>query len=945
MANLSASQKAFVRRMTDGEEFERHGVDLLVRQQRFEFFDELVIAGLFDPVRNPRPVASDKEGYFRIPYWHILDYLKASAERAGDLNDTTLAEKVMKVVRAVSRAPIADGKLADNYHTTRVFVEILGLVPTRAVSLEDIELIPLWLGGRFDRRMVGHALAAGTLERFIESKEAADWAKACRIVYHATAIQWSDEKVLGKGRQRPESVVDDYWLKDLIGKHAIKLGCVAGKAAAIVLLERAKEAYSQDIDRNSSWLLRPAIEKHEQNHAWGGISNIVVDGLRDVLLSWVETDRVSAKEFVSSLLEDDAQIARRVAIHVIDEKFVTFRDVIPDFLAHAFSDFGHLHETYRLLQSHFHEFTPDEQKMTLKAIRSILVSGENQSVRQRRTQRIWLSAIQNRGSIEADAWFTELQGDPSLKGMSSHPDFHSYTETFSGFGNSPYTVQQLLAFTDGDVLIDALNAFEPTSHFWDSPTIRALTDMLVDAVVARPELFLTKLPLFKEAKRPYQYGVISGLKKVWDDEEKRKGVDWGIAWPILLDFFAVLIKPDEFWNEVVIQDKDLSPNRDWIPPLISEFIHSGTRDDKTAFDNHLLMRAWRIVQILVNRTPATMKADTKEAMTSAINSSKGKALEAMINCALRRCRVRHKDTGAHDDEWIAMQPFFDAEIAKCRDDNFEFSTLAGAYFNQFRYLNADWTTQNFSAIFPLEFPANCLSALDGLAFSPPTVIAYENLSQHGVLSWVLRQETAGSRARKFILQRIALAYLWDKEPLNGSYLGALFDVAHEADLVEIASYFWSVGSQKLEPAQIEKILTFWLRCVEWSDGPEKAPASLLSTLAMLSCYLSVIGPREQLLLEAVACSVAGNHHNAHYFLDALNKFAPDYPEAICNVFGMMLSTYKPTYDFQDRIKGIVTILSKQKSTRPQALMFANQLSEGMPEMLQLYKILADTSPW
>lgn len=944
MPSLSASQKAFVRRMTDGEEFERHGVDLLVKQQRFEFFDELALAGLFDPARNPRPVAADKEGYFRIPYWHILDYLKASAERAGDLDDTTLAEKVMQVVRAVSRAPIADGKLADNYHTTRVFVEILGLVPTRAVSVEDIELIPLWLGGQFDRRMVGHALANGTLERFVGSKEAADWAKACRIIYHATAIQWSNEKGLGKGHQRPESLVDDYWLKDLISKHAAKLGCVAGKAGATLFLERTKEVYSQDLDRSASWLLRPAIEKHEQNHAWDGITNIVIDGLRDVLLSWAEIDEIPAKEFVSGLLEDEAQIVGRIAIHVVDEKFAAFRDVIPSFLTRAFSDFGHLHETYRLLQSHFHEFTPDEKKITLKAIRSILVSGENQFVRQRRTQRIWLSAIQNRGSIEADAWFTELQADPSLKGMSPHPDFHSYTETFSGFGNSPYNVQQLLAFTDGDVLIDALNAFEPTSHFWDSPTIHALTDMLVDAVVASPELFLTKLPLFKKAKRPYQYAVISGLKKVWDDEGKRKGLDWRIAWPIILDFFAVLIKPDEFWNEIVIQDKDLSPNRDWIPPLISQLIHAGTRDDKTAFDDRLLIQAWGIIQILVNRTPANIKADTKEAMTSAINSSKGKALEAMINCALRRCRVRHKDTGAHDDEWIAMQPFFDAEIIRCRNENFEFSTLAGAYFNQFHYLNADWTNQNFSAIFPLEFPANCLCALDGLAFSPPTVIAYENLSQHGVLAWVLRQEMSGSRARKFVLQRIALAYLWDKEPLNGSLLGALFDVEHEADLVEIASYFWSVSNQKLEPAQIEKILAFWRRCVEWSDSPEKAPASLLSTLASLSCYLSVIGPREHALLEAVACSVAVNHYNAHYFLDALNKFAPDYPEAICNVFGLMLSTYKPTYDFQERIKGIVTILSKYKSTRPQALMFANQLSEGMPQMLQLYKDLADTPP-
>jgi hypothetical protein len=943
MPELSASQRDFVKRMTEGEDFERHGVDLLVKQKRFEFFDAIAQAGLFDPARNPRPVPADKEEYYRVPYWSVLDYLKASAKHASEVNDSALAEKVMSVVRTVSRAPVADGKLADNYHTTSVFMEILGLVPTRAVSLADIELIPLWLGGRFDRGIVGHVLAATTLDRFVGSDDAADWDKACRILYHATAIQWSGEKVRGKGRQKPESVVDDYWLKDIIGKHVAKFGQVAGEAAASILLQRTREVYSQELDREASWLFRPAIENHQQNHSWASMTNIVVEGLRDVLLSWTDTDEAAAKAFVCRLLKDEAQIIRRVAIHIVDEKFPGFRDVIPDLLTNAFFDLGHLHELYRLLQSHFHEFAPAEQHATLEAIRAIDVRGKDPVMRLRYIQRLWLSAIQGKGSNEADAWFAELQADTSLKGMPPHPDFHSYLESHSGFGDSPYTIQQLLAFADSGNLIDALNTFEPPRNSWDGPTTRALTDLLAEAVAERPGGFLAILPEFERAKRPYQYAVISGFKELWDAEDKRNNLDWNVAWPALLDFFATLLTPETFWTEQASEEGDMSPNRDWIPPLISDVLRAGTRDDKTAFDPRLLPQAWELVEILLRKSKPQMNADAEEAMNRAINSSKGKAVQAMIDCALRRCRIRHKETDAHDDEWRAMQPSFDSEIAQCRNANFEFSTLAGAYLSQLRYLSPEWTSQNFKAIFSLDFPTNCLCALGGLAYSQPTGIVYEDLTRHGIIAWALRQELPGSHARESLLQRIALAYLWGKESLDGPHLGALFYLAREADLGEIASFFWSVSNQKLEPAQVEKILAFWDHSVSWAAQLEKPPASLFSALSALSCYLSKIDERGHALLAAVA-PFAAVDHNADRFLDALVKLAPDYPAAICDALGRMLSNYWPSHDFRGRIEFILTSLSKHGPTRARALEFASQLSDHMPKMLQLYRRLADTPP-
>lgn len=940
MANLSASQRAFVKRMTEGEEFERRGVDLLIQRDDIEqFFDALAEAGLFNSARNPQPVAADKEGYFRIPYWHILDYLKAVAKHAGKTDDLALAEKVLGVIRKVSRTSVPEGTFADNYHTTRVFAEILGLLPTRAVTMDDINLVPSWLGGKF-RSMVGHTLASGTLRHFLDSVDPEDWRKACLLLQHATAIQWKEEKWRGEGRRKPQGMIEDYWLKKLVREHAASFGKVAGERAATIFLERTREAYSQDLDQRASWLSRPAIEDHQQNHSWDGVVNLVVEGLRDVLLTWTERDAPAAKAFVVPLLRDGSQIVRRVAIHAVDEKFAIFRDTVPGLLSPELLDPGLVHESYRFLKSHFGAFTPEEQEGTLDAIRALAVKeGDDSDVRLRRLQRLWLSAIEGKGSTNADKWFAGLKADKALGGMSSHPDFHSYMESHWGFGDSPYTVQQLQAFADEGSLVGALNSFAPQAKSWDGPTTRALTDVLAEAVAASPERFLELLPAFLDVKREYQYGIINGFKKLWDTDKEKKNAIWDSAWPKLLDFFAALITPASFWDELVVEDADLSPNRDWIPPLVSDLLRDGTRDDKTAFHPALLPKAWELVRFLLQRSREDMGPDTKDPMNRAINSSKGKAIEAMINCALRTCRVQQKATGSHDAAWRALQPAFDTEIAQCRNKNYEFSTLAGSNIAQLRYLSAEWTRANFPAIFPLDIPANCLCALGGLAYSPATTAVYADLVEFGVLDWALLQDNLRKQSREMLLQRVGLAYLWEHEELEGPRFTFLFDNRREDDLVEIASYFWSVSNQKLEDNHIGRILAFWERCVAWAKMLSAPPAKLLSALGSLSCYVSSVGERERGLLVAVAPHVSVDH-NADRFIEALEELAPKSPEAVSDVFGRMLDGYKPSFDFEGRIKSILTTLSRRRATRVRALEYTNRLVPYLPAMLQLYEELS-----
>ena len=104
MSSLSSKQQAFIKLMKNGEDYERRGFELLLQRSDFQtFFDALADEGLFDPSRNSGPVEADKPGHYRVPYWPPLPYLEAVARLSGEEFDTALAEKVMGVVRNVSR--------------------------------------------------------------------------------------------------------------------------------------------------------------------------------------------------------------------------------------------------------------------------------------------------------------------------------------------------------------------------------------------------------------------------------------------------------------------------------------------------------------------------------------------------------------------------------------------------------------------------------------------------------------------------------------------------------------------------------------------------------------------------------------------------------------------------------------------------------------------------
>jgi hypothetical protein len=103
------------------------------------------------------------------------------------------------------------------------------------------------------------------------------------------------------------------------------------------------------------------------------------------------------------------------------------------------------------------------------------------------------------------------------------------------------------------------------------------------------------------------------------------------------------------------------------------------------------------------------------------------------NHALRVCRVAKQNNQSFEQAWATLKPVFDAEIAKCCNANFEFSTLSASYIANLDFMSHEWLVAHVKELFPTEYPVNFKAALGELAYATPTRGIYQLLSSNGIL--------------------------------------------------------------------------------------------------------------------------------------------------------------------------------------------------------------------
>ncbi len=941
MTSVTSKLESLITTMKDGDEFARHGFDLLAKRPRpEEYFDALSQAGFFDSSNNPGPMQSTQPGFVHVPFWAALNYLEAVARRAGELNDLALANKILQIVRSVSVFRDADGSVRDNHYTFWKFAEFLAVLPTQSVSNDDVRLVKAWISSKFDRGMVARTLGSSVLGRFLNSGHAEDIEKACILFEECTTFEWLEEERRGHD---VATLIDDFWLKELINKNSKLFGSKAGKRAADIFAARLREMFSDERRSLGSSTWRPAVEDSPQNHDFRGVENRFVEGLRNVLVGWIEVSVDQVKAYISDTLGDQAEIIRRIAIHTVNEHFAILQPVFEPKISTSLFTAGHRHELYRLLRERFPEFSESAKAAVITSLQSLpQPKGEEPERRLKRTQRDWLTAIKDAGYAAANQWLNALALDQSLGSVSEHPDFLTYQESRWGPGPTPFAADSLVAFAKDGTIIEQLHAFEEKDS-WRGPTLGGLVEALQAAVAGAPNEFLPLLGTFRAARPEFQYAVLNGFKQLLGPSDPARGrFDWPAAWPKLLTYFAQSVNDQNFWIEPAAENPNMIPNRDWIVSLIADFLQTGTRTDENGYPVELLPLGLEILRPLLARVRSDGPPHGNDPMTHAINTAKGRVIEALINHALRVCRLAYRGGGSIPEAWATVSGLFDAEMVQCRNDNFEFSTLAATYIANIDFMSHSWLVENVGRMFPTEYLVNFKCAVGGLAFATPTDAIYKLLASQDVFMRALTDREDESRSREKMVEWVCLAYLWGDETLNSEVFKYLFNDKGDDDDLRIASvFFWQVRGDKLEPAQVERILQFWAACIDWARIQKNQPAQLLSSLSHLVSYFEALDERNKGLLLAVAPYVHSDY-NTDSLIEELSRFVDNNPAGIVEVLGRLLESGTPDFDLDDKLKKLIKRLASL-GYRADAIGFVEKLRRTLPGMLELYKELVSAN--
>lgn len=911
--------------MKTSDELAMRGFQLLLKRDDFPaFFAPLRDAGFFAPEKNPAPTPTSKNTV-HIPFWAPLNYLKAVAEFAHTTLDDALALQVLSVVRTVTTWRDEHKQPRRNYHTSHAFAQILANLPTKLISLSDIDLIRQWIDDPYERMLVTDAIDQGLIPRLLESVTPDDHEKAARVLEHMTALTWHKGE---NGDAEPFFIVDDYWLQRFIDHHATRIGEKAGKAPTHTMLQRTREVFGTGLRKDHSTVFRPAIETHAQNHHFRSAENRIVDALRDLLLGWAASAPEDAKREVQQMLVDDLEIIRRIGIYVLAQNWRTMNELYNGLGRSEFFNSGHNHELYHLLQNCFAVMSVEQQKATLDAIKNLPIPkyGEEPGAILRHQQLRWLCAISGLGNPAADSWFSELKEQLGIDAINEHPDFNSYMTIWSGPGGSPYSVEELIGLAAARVVVEKLNAFK-AEFAPRAPTGDGLRSALGSAARQSPQVFLDVLSDFHSARLEYQHEVINGLKQAW--EARNASADWGRGWQQLLMYFEETVYNDEFWQQAENQYQH------WVVTIIADTLHVGTQNDENAFEPMLLERARAIIDQLLQRESAAPET-SNDAMFQALNTPKGRIIEALFSHSLRAARVSDKAMGSHAKVWATLQPTFERELVLCRNTNFEFSTLCGAYLPQLQYLDNTWADRHVNLIFPAEYETNTICALAGLAYASFTRPLYEVLTKYGVVDRALSLALKGRDTREKILGRIAGGYLWGIETVDGPRFDHIFKHATPKDIETLTWVFWTVRDEELKPEQRERIIAFWERSIEWSNRQSQRPEQTLSQLSLLAAHVSKVGEREVALLEAVAPYVAEGY-NHYEFVDELLRLAPTNHEQVLAVTKKMLQSHAPDYDYEDRLRNLFKLLAS-KGHREHVLLLAERVRH-LPGIQELYKEL------
>ena len=663
------------------EEVER-AITLLARpEQRRYFFDKLQNPRWIKPLEAhsffnnpPSPITDDKKQTIQFPPWPALQYLARMAAIPDAQDD---------VLRIALNIPESG-----NISVYDTIAEIATKLPaTLAATLAT--KAPDWLTPTYRSLLPVHL--GNLIEHLAKNGEPKAAATLVRTTLTPT------KKELGA----VGSLIDPWHYGEILQQTIPSLTKNLGMEFLDLtadLLQTAAPPYTrqgQPTAEDGSTIWHDRIEQDEEPRH--DIRNLLVTATRNTAALLAQQSPDQARAVIKSLEARPTIVFHRIALEILRRENNNLPDIVREHLTNRdlFTNNSLRHEYQRLLHDAFTNLDATSQEHILTWIQDgpsiqeyeerLAASGQTVTDDQRELyrkhwQRRQLTPIAHVLPPNLASRYEQIIGE-----IGPQPD--EPTRGFVG-PTSPLTKKELERKTPEEI-IDYLRSWTPTNEFL-GPSRAALAIHLQSIIAETPTLFDNQHDHVRQLHPTYVRNYFYGLREAY---EKKRPINWERVLPLA--------------EWIVQRPRDQQPRGD--SSLDDEHGWAGTRSAiadllTEAINNTMPVTfreiAWRIIAPLTNDPDPTVEYEatcgpTMDAALLAINTTRGKAMEAVIKYALM---LRQQDPEITTFEsMLEVRDVIDEHLN--HDDSLAIRSVYGRFFPWIVLLDKNWATTNLDKIF------------------------------------------------------------------------------------------------------------------------------------------------------------------------------------------------------------------------------------------------------
>ncbi len=887
MDRLSAKEQDLLQRIQDKQDL----IPLFFRKVKgLKWFYPLQELGFFDSADLSGPVPSGEEGYVRIHKWPIIDYLLNTVDELKQQETDEYPQAFLCIIEETTN--YAKDHSIENYHAWRQFSELLSKISPSHIEPKHIQIIEYWLADRFNSSLVVNQIGGKWLPTLLDKGDAHSLLLAQNLLIVLYQVRFIDHEMEGRKTQESQFNFNFYYGEEFTRKIAYAVGEKLGRNGLAVFDKQLKLILNTLQNDKWSSIWQPAIEDHDQNKHHKDPENILVIGYRDALDGFIESSEEESSLFISEMMESELETINRIAINALRKNYERFKDIAKQFVVDKYISNNFRHEMWHFLSENYTRFDPEIQEEVLRIIASIEVVHEGNSISRGATayrQATWLSAIKNASTIELEAYEKAVQ---TAKAEPDHPDFSNYMSVGCVDSKSPYSIEELQSLSSSE-LMKTLAEYE-SGNGWGEHSIEGLTRTFKQRIKNDPLSIYPTLGKFLNLDLAYIYVIIEAFSELWAE---KSGLPWDEIWPVLLEFINNLIEQPAFWSEENTKENEhFVANRYWIVGAVGRLIEAGAKSDEHAFPEIVHKDAKQVLNILLNRETGETFAYDSDAVSIAINSPRGKCLEALINMTLRECRLSDKNGEGHTDTWNEYVPYYEAELDRTSQNKYEFATLVTNYLPNFLYISKDWVINNLERIFSQDDYQNWLCAMQGYSYARTVYKEiFDFLKVHGDFLKAFDDENIKKRVNDSFIQKIVISYLNDFELYEdeGSLIQTLVERNQPKELHQLIWFVWTLRNCRDEKPS-EKVYELWPKLAKLIDVETISGKKLASDLCHWVTYIEHIDEEKMDWLTFIA-PYADESHNAYIFLENLARLSEEQPFEANLLWNKLLERSSPDY--------------------------------------------------